>query len=295
MRERGGGPARVLLRVLVIVVFLAPLALVLAGSLRRVGLPPPSGLELVPTDPGLTGYSRLGEVLPLSRLLVNSLVVVAVAVPVATLVASWAGFALAQLPERSRRLLVGGVFALLLVPMPMLWVPRFALFLQLGVLDTLVPLIAPALAATTPFTVLLAYRAFARVPPEQWEAARLEGASALTTWWRVGLGQVTATTTAVAAVAFVFSWGNYLDALLYAQSEATRTLPLGVGELATLDGVDQSVLFAGAAVLAVPAVLALLLVQRPLLGPREGPGPVEGPGAGAEAGLVAQDPVRPAS
>ena len=253
------------LRLLVVVVFLAPLALVLAGSLRRVGLPPPAGLGLLPADPSLTSYRALGDVVPLGRLLRNSLLVVAVAVPVATLVASWAGFALAQLPERSRRPLVVLVFGLLLVPLPMLWVPRFFLFLQLGVLDTLVPLVAPALAATTPFTVLLAYRAFRRLPPEQWEAARLEGASALGTWWRIGLPQVTATTTAVAAVAFVFSWGNYLDALLYAQSEATRTLPLGIGELATLDGADQSVLFAGAALLALPAVLALLAVQRPLL------------------------------
>ena len=126
--------------------------------------------------------------------------------------------------------------------------------------------IAPALAATTPLTVLLAYRAFRRIPPEQWEAARLEGASALRTWWRIALPQVKATTTAIAAIAFVFHWGNYLDALLYAQSEATRTLPLGIGELATLDAADQSVLFAGTAVLAVPAVLALLAVQRPLLG-----------------------------
>ena len=254
------------LRLLVVVVFLAPLALVLAGSLRRVGLPPPSGLELLPTAPSLSAYDRLGELTPLGRLLRNSLLVVLVAVPVATLIASWAGFALAQLPPRSRRWLVGLTTALLLVPLPMLWIPRFVIYLQVGVLDTLVPLVAPALAATTPFTVLLAYRAFRRVPPELWEAARLEGASALMTWWRVGLPLVSATTTAIAAVAFVFHWGNYLDALLYAQSEATRTLPLGIGELATVDGAEQSVLFAGAAVLAVPAVLALLAVQRPLLG-----------------------------
>lgn len=260
------GAGRTALRLIVIVVFLAPLAVVLAGSLREVGAPPPAGLDLLPTEPGLSAYDRLAEVTPLGRLLRNSLLVVLVAVPLSTVVASWAGFALAQLPPRSRRLLVGVTTGLLLVPLPMLWIPRFVLYLQVGVLDSLVPLIAPALAATTPFTVLLAYRAFRRVPPELWEAARLEGASAVGTWWRVGLPLVTATTTAIAAVAFVFTWGNYLDALLYAQSEDTRTLPLGIGELATLDGVEQPVLFAGAAVLAIPAVLALLAVQRPLLG-----------------------------
>lgn len=257
---------RVAARLLVVVVLLLPLALVLAGSLRAVGVPPPAGLELLPAQPGFTAYDRLPEVVPLWRLLANSTAVVAVAVPVSTLLASWAGFALVQLPPRGRRWLVGLVTALLLVPLPMLWVPRFALFLELGLLGTLVPLAAPALAATTPFTVLLAYRAFRRVPPEQWEAARLEGAGALTTWWRVGLPQVRATTTAVAAVAFVFAWGNYLDALLYGQGPASDTLPLGIGRLATIDSAQQPVLFAGAAVLALPAVLALLAVQRPLLG-----------------------------
>lgn len=263
------GVARAGLRLAAVVVFLTPLAVVLSGSLRQVGLPPPAGLELLPGSPSLSSYERLPEVVPLGRLLRNSLLVVAVAVPVTTLLASWAGFAMAQLPQRRRRAVVVLVTGLLLVPLPMVWVPRFVLYLELGLLDTLVPLVAPALAATTPFTVLLAYRAFRRVPPELWEAARLEGASALVTWRRVGLPLVTATTTAIAAVGFVFHWGNYLDALLYARSADTRTLPLGIGELATLDGVEQPVLFAGAAVLAIPAVLALLAVQRPLLGTRD--------------------------
>ena len=264
-----GGLSKAALRLLVVVVFLTPLAVVLAGSLRKVGLPPPTGVELLPGEPSLSSYARLPEVVELGRLLRNSLVVVAIAVPVTTVVASWAGFAIVQLTDRWRRLAVGAVTALLLVPLPMLWVPRFALYLELGLLDTLVPLWLPALAATTPFTVLLAYRAFRRVPPSLWEAARLEGASALVTWWRVGLPLVRSTTTAIAAVAFVFHWGNYLEPLLYAPSQATRTLPLGIGELATLDGVEQPVLFAGAALLALPAVLALLLVQRPLLGSRD--------------------------
>ena len=254
-----------LVRALLIVVFLLPIALAVTGSLRRLGLPTPSGLELLPTDPSLSSYRDLGERVPLGLLIRNSVLVTLVAVPLTVLLASWAGFALAQLRDRPRRLLVGTAVALLLVPLPMLWIARFVLYLKLGVLDTLVPLMAPALAATTPFTVLLAYRAFRRIPPEQWEAARLEGASALRTWWRIGLPQVKATTTAVAAIAFVFHWGNYLDALLYAQYEDVRTLPVGLAELIELDGPDQPVVFAAAVLLAGPALLGLLLVQRALL------------------------------
>ena len=70
---------RVAARLLVIVVLLLPLAFVLAGSLRPVGVPPPSGLELLPPQPGLTAYDRLAEVVPLGRLVANSVAVVAVA------------------------------------------------------------------------------------------------------------------------------------------------------------------------------------------------------------------------
>jgi multiple sugar transport system permease protein len=240
-------------------------ALAVTGSLRRLGLPPPAGLDLLPTDPSLSSYDDLRTRVPLGLLTRNSVIVVAVAVPVTVLIASWAGFALAQLRDRPRRLLVGTAVALLLIPLPMLWMARFVLYLRLGVLDTLVPLIAPALAATTPFTVLLAYRAFRRIPPEQWEAARLEGASAVRTWWRIGLPQVKATTTAVAAIAFVFHWGNYLDALLYAQYAEVRTLPVGLAELVDLDGPDRPVVFAASVLLAGPALLGLLLIQRALL------------------------------
>ena len=256
---------RLTTRAVVIVVFLAPVAFMAAGSLRQVGIAPARGFEVIPEGAGFSAYRSLTDLLPLGRLLLNSAIVVAVAVPVTVLVASWAGFALAQLPRRSRRLLVGLTVALLVVPLPAVWVARFVLYVELGVLDTLIPLMAPALAATTPFTVLLAYRAFRRVPPALFEAARLEGASSLVTWWRVGLPMVKATTTAIAAIAFAFHWGNYLDALLYVQSEEERTLPLGLSELTLLDSNDYPVLLAGALVLSLPPLLLLAVVQRRLL------------------------------
>ncbi len=263
---RGAAAVRVALRALVVAVFLLPVALMVLGSLREVGVAPPRGMELVPRGAGLDSYRGLADQLPLGKLFRNSLLVTFVAVPVTVLLASWAGFALAQLGPRARRGWLTFVVVLLLLPVPVVWVPRFAAYVRLGVLDTLAPLLVPALAATTPFTVLLAYRAFRRVPPELFQAARLEGASALWTWWRVGLPLVRSTTTAIAALAFAFHWGNYLDALLYVQDPAHRTLPLGVGELTGLDRGDFPILLAGAVVLTLPPLLALALVQRRLLG-----------------------------
>jgi multiple sugar transport system permease protein len=247
------------------VVFLAPLAFMVSGSLRRIGAPPPEGFEVIPTGAGVSAYARLAEIIPLTTFLRNSVLVVVVAVPLTVVVATWAGFALSQMTARPRRALLALTLILLMVPLPMLWVPRFIGFLRLGVLDTLVPLMAPALAGTTPFTVLLAYRAFRRIPAELFEAARAEGASAFRIWWQIGVPLVGATTAAIAAIAFTVHWGNYFDALLFIGRESSQTLPLGVGRLRNLDPTDMPIMLAGAVVLSVPPVIALLVAQRRLL------------------------------
>lgn len=262
---RPADEARLVVRALIIVVFLAPVVFMVLGSLRDVGLPPPRGFELIPKGAGVEAYRSIADHVPLARLFRNSAVVTLLAVPVTVVVASWAGFAMAQLGRPLQRLLLGLTLGMLVIPLPMLWAPRFALYHRLGVLDSLVPLIAPALVATTPFTVLLTYRAFRRIPPEVFEAARVEGAGALTTWFRVGLPLVRPTTTAVSAIAFALHWGNYLDALLYIRSPENRTLPLGLAQLTGLDSNDTPILLAGAVVLTLPPLILLALVQRPLL------------------------------
>ena len=106
--------------------------------------------------------------------------VVAFAVPLTVLIASWAAFAMTRLSRRGpvpdRASLVA-----LMVPMTALLVPRFVIFRYLGMIDTYWPLIAPALMGTSPFYVLLFYWGFQRLPAELFEAARLEGLGPLAT------------------------------------------------------------------------------------------------------------------
>lgn len=265
MTEPGRRLARTLVRVVVIVIFLAPLAFMVSGSLRKIGAPPPDGFEVVPRGAGFAAYGELGDHFDVWRAVRNSLFVVGVAVPVTVVVASWAGFAMSQFTGRSRRFLLGMTLIVLMIPLPMMWAARFIGYLHLGVLDTLVPLMAPALAGTTPFTILLAYRSFRRIPPELFEAARAEGASAIRTWWRVGLPLVGATTTAIAAIAFTVHWGNYFDAFLFIGRDEVKTLPLQVGKLVNLDPTDLPIMLAGAVLLALPPALALFAAQRRLL------------------------------
>jgi multiple sugar transport system permease protein len=149
-----------------------------------------------------------------------------------------------------------------MVPMTALLVSRFAMFRTAGLADTFLPLIVPSLMGTSPFYILLFDWSFRRVPAELFEACRLEGLGAFGAWWRVALPLVRPTAVAVGVLAFVFTWSNFLDPLIYLQDPATYTVPLGLRSLASLERRDFPMLLAGAVTATVPVVAAFLFAQR---------------------------------
>ena len=230
---------------LIAVVFLLPLYFMLSGSLRQAGLPPPRTPELLPSPLAWGNYERAFELVDLPRYTLNSLFVVAFAVPLTLLTASWAGFAMARLSRRPAGALVALSLIALMIPLTALLVPRFTIFKELGLINTYVPLIAPAIMGTSPFYVLLFYWSFKRIPPELFEAARLEGLGPLATWWRVAMPLVRPVTVAVAVLCFVFTWSNFLDPLIYLFDQEKFTVPLGLRALSTLDRTNFPLLLAG--------------------------------------------------
>jgi multiple sugar transport system permease protein len=245
--------------------FAAPLWFMVVGSLRPAGRPPPRTLEVLPPEPTLAAYARLPELIPLVRYLANSALVVALAVPLTVLVASLTGFGLRLLGPAARRRVVLGLLVVLLVPGTAVWATRFELFRLAGVVDTYVPLLAPALLAVSPVLVLLYAWSFGGIPDSQLQAARLEGARWLAIWRRVALPQVRPATMAVAVLAFTFHWANFIDPLLYLHSGDRYTYPLGLQFLRLLNPTDWPLLMAGCVIATLPCVVVFLLAQRILL------------------------------
>ena len=243
-------------------IFVLPLWMLLVGALRPLGLPPPTEFELFPPSPTTENLRLLGELLPVGVYLRNSAVVVALAVPITILIASWAGFGIRLLPVRAKRLAVLLCVVVLLVPASATWTTRFEVYRVAGLIGTVLPVVAPALMGTTPFFVLLYAWSFHGVPDSQVEAARLEGARLWTIWRVLALPQARMATLAVGVLAFTFHWGNFLDALLYLRGQQTFTLPLGLNTLKLLRPTEFPLLLAGALVYTLPSVGAFLLAQR---------------------------------
>jgi multiple sugar transport system permease protein len=249
----------------VVLAFVPPLLLLVSGSLRRPGSPPPPRPELIPQPISTSGYADALELGGLLRSSVNSAVVAGIAVPASVLVASLAGFALARVSRRITGLVAAASLAALMIPATALLVPRFAIFRALGWTDTLVPLIAPALIGTSPLYPLVYYLAFRAIPADLEDVCLMEDLSPLQVWWRVAMPLVRPVTAAIAALTFVLTWSNFLDPLVFLYDRDLFTLPLALRSLATLDPTNFPVFLAGAVLATAPAVLVFGLAQRAFL------------------------------
>jgi len=252
--------------------FALPLLLMVSGSLRPPGTAAPPTPDLLPSPASLESYSAAIDLGGLGRATLVSLAVAALAVPLSVLVASWAGFAMTQLPRRAVRLLVAAAVLALMVPVTALIVPRFVLYRLLGLTDTIVPLVLPALIATSPFYVLVYYLAFRTVPRDLYDAARLADASPLRLWWTVAMPLVRPVTAAVSALVFVLTWSNFIEPLVYVYDRDLYTVPLALRSLSILDRTDQPVFLAGAVLASIPALILFGVAQRRFLADFRGTG-----------------------
>lgn len=249
-----------MLRLLVLVLFLLPVVWMVAASLHPQGVPLPQTLHLLPVGVTFKNYSRIWQLVPMGRFTLNSLVVVGTAVPLTIITSSWAGFSMARLPRAAQRHLVLLSLIVLMVPGIALWFTRFLIFKQLGWLDTIWAMIAPAWMGTSPFYTLMFYRTFRRIPKAIYEAAYLDGAGVLHTWATVALPIARPTAIGVGLLSFIFYWGDFLSPLLYLSSQEHYTLPIALQLLQQMGRSDWPLLMAAAVTAtAVPVCIFLFL------------------------------------
>jgi multiple sugar transport system permease protein len=245
--------------------FFLPLLWMASASLRSPGLIPSRGLDILPEAPTLASYARVFEILPFGRYLFNSLFISVAGVLLTLLTASLAGFGMSLLGKRARfRLLIlSGVLQML--PITAVWLTRFLLFSRLGITNSRLPLLAPALMGSSPLFVLLFYWTFRRVDRAVFETAQLDGANLLQAWRRIALPLSRPALMAVGMLSFLFYWNDFITPLLYLRSQTLYTLPVGLLQLQEMDKTNWPLLMAASVVMTVPAIVVFSFLQRALL------------------------------
>ncbi len=152
------------------------------------------------------------------------------------------------------------VLALLILPLEAIAVPLFYQVTLLGWRDTYVVQIVPFVANA--FFVYLFYVFFLGLPRELEEAARMDGAGTLGTFFRVVLPNAKPAFATVAILTFLFQWGQYLWPLMVTSGERVRPLPLAIAAFRTLPPLQWGDILAFGVMMVAPVVVVFLVFQR---------------------------------
>lgn len=263
---------RVVVGLLISATVILPMLWMITTSLRDPGLVPPRQLEWFPKDPVWSNYREVFGMLPVATMARNSVIVTGFAVPVSVLSASWAGFAVSQLSPLARRWVVAFALVTSLVPTAGIWVSRFVVFSELGLVDSWWPLILPALTGTSPLFALVFLWSYSGIPRDIIDAARLDGSNAVRIWATICFPLVRSTTVAVSMLTFTLHWNNFTDPLIYIHSLHRQTLPFALSALFQLAPTEWPLLMAAATMLTGPVIMVFLLCQRAFVSGSRGVG-----------------------
>ncbi len=243
-------------------VMLAPFIWMVSSSLmmpREILARP---LVWFPEDPRFSNYAALSHAVSFGRMYLNSLIVTVATTLGILLSSSLAGFGFSKFRFPGRDVLFVMVLATMMIPFFVVLIPVFYIVHLLGWVNSYLGLIVPNLV--TAFGIFLARQYMLGIPDELLDAARIDGASELGIYWRIMVPLSGPVLSALAILAFVYQWNNFLWPLVVIRSDSLATVPIGLNSLriyaSSPDVVNLQM--AGATLAIIPVIAVFLLLQR---------------------------------
>ncbi|WP_375340956.1 carbohydrate ABC transporter permease [Lyngbya confervoides] len=216
--------------------------------------------QFIPEQPTFQNFVEVWQTAPFGRYFMNSLVVAGLTVSLNLLSSSLAAYPLARLEFKGKGIIFAAIISTIMIPFQIVMIPLYILTVQLGLKNTYLGVIFPAIASA--FGIFLLRQAFLGVPKELEEAARMDGCSELGIWWNVMLPSVRPALVTLAIFVFIGSWSDFLWPLIVLDDPQYYTLPLGVANLAGTFTQVWRLIAAGSVISIAPILVFFLLMQR---------------------------------
>lgn len=192
----------------------------------------------------------------------NSAYVSLVTTSLSLVLGSLAAYAVTRLQFAGRGLAARGLIFTYLVPGSLLFIPLFQIVVGLGLGDTLLSLMVVYPTFTLPFCTWMLMSYFRNIPVELEEAALIDGCSRLGVLFRITVPLSLPAMAVVALFSFTQSWNEFLYAVVFTNSIATRTVTVGLTQMFGEDVFFWGQMMAGAILAALPPVIMYTLAQR---------------------------------
>ena len=264
-KPKGGILATVILAI-VAIFWISPLALLLITAVRPLSDFIANGPLTWPQTFTLQNFSDAWGIGNFATTYKNSMILLLLKTPIGVLISAMLAFALAKLRIRFRSTIMYTVFLGLTIPIYITIVPVFVMLRSVGQTDSLFGLVGPYLAFGIPFMVLVLQSFFRQIPDEILEAARIDGASEWRIFFTVVLPLSTPALVTVFILDAVATWNEFLFALILLNSDANKTIPVGLLNFQGQFANNYTGLAAGILIAVVPILIAYIFLQRWIVG-----------------------------
>ena len=224
----------------------------------------PGGLpSTLDPDNYVTGWTATTP--SFTRYYLNSFTICAGAVLGNVLACSLAAYAFARLRFPLRRVLFTVALLTLMLPHHALTIPQYVLYVNLGWVNTVLPLIVPKFLATDTFFIFLMVQFIRKIPRELDEAATIDGAGPGGIYWHVVLPLLRPALATTAIFTFIWTYNDFFSQIIYLTAPESLTVPVGLRTLVDSSGGAYGQLLALSVVSLLPTFLVFLLAQRQLV------------------------------
>lgn len=243
----------------------APFLYMISGSLKTNGELFSYPLNFLVQNPTFNNYERLlgGTEIPYIQQFINSVVVAVSQTLLSLLIASMVGWGFAKFDFFGKRFLFIFLLATLALPFQITLVPLFLMMVQIGWLDNYLAIIVPG--SISAFGVFFMRQSMVTIPEELLDAARIDGASELGIFWRIGIPLSRGALSVLAVLTYLGAWNDYLWPLIVLRSTEKFTYPVGLATLVGLYKVEYGMILGGAFIATLPVVLIFVAGRKQLL------------------------------
>jgi multiple sugar transport system permease protein len=227
-------------------------------------------ISFLPTQPTVSNYVEIFQNRPFELYTMNSLIVASTTTLICITLGTVTGYSFSRYEFMGNKALLLSIVGARMIPPIALIVPFYGIMsnppliggLTGSLYDTRIALIVTYTFFNLPFAVWIMKNYFDGVPESLDEQARIDGCSRWEGFVKIILPMAKPGIAATAILAFIFSWNEFVFALVLTSSEQSQTLPIAVSLFVADDFVDWAHLAAGGMIAALPGILFGLFFQQ---------------------------------
>lgn len=217
---------------------------------------------LLPKKPTLLHYKSVFNGHPFLKIILNSSIVAGCTTLLSIAVGSLAGFGLAKLKVKLKLLILGFVLSVSIFPPIATVSPLYIIIRALGLRDTLLSLIITYTTFSLRLSIWILTNFCREIPDEICLAARVDGCTQFQVFYKIILPLSAPGIFTSAILIFIFSWNEFLFALTFTSTTASRTIPVAVALFPGLYEVPWGDIASASIIATVPIVILVFGFQR---------------------------------